>query len=402
MFELPIFKKNKPSNKFLVAEIDTTHIKVLAFYNDLGKIKVIGSSIVPVKENTMTTTYIIDKESVALTLREAVNTATQDSAEPIKDIIIGIKGDTSIEVTTTAKATSVHKRVIQNKDMNEVYGKIMEAAYIQAQNQIVQNTGIYDANIEVVTTSSVYTKLDEVIVENPLDLEGSILENAIFNTFIQTETLKDIKSIVKKAGLNYISVAPIPYAIVQNISESEIEETNDYTLINMSKDITELVVIFGKGIVGKKTLPIGYNHIIEGISNKMGLTEKESERVLETYSSGQLTESEEVVLQKCINEVLMVWIEGLKICFEEFNEVKTFASNIYLTGEGTLIPDVISLIKANNWYKNIPFKNIPESRKLELNEFPNIHDATGKINAASWLPILSLGNIYLELQEQND
>lgn len=402
MFGLPFFKKNKKSNKFLVAEIDTNSIRVLSFYNDAGKIKIIGSAVVPVKENSLTPTYILDKDSVAMSLQEAVNKATQDLAEPVQDIIIGIKGNISIEVTTTAKATSIHNRIIQNKDMDEVYNRIIEAAYIQAQNEIIQTTGVYDSKIEIITSSSVYTKLDEKTVENPIELEGAILENAVFNAFALSDSINDLKKVVKKAGLNLLAVSPIPYALVQNIANADIEETTDYTLINMGKDITELIIVFGKGIVGTKTMPIGYNHLIEGISNKMGLTEKESERVLETYSSGQLTESEEIVIQKCLNEVLLVWLEGLKICFEEFNEVKTFASNIYLTGEGILVPDILALLKSNPWYKNIPFKTIPDSRKLEINDFNNIGDATGKINAANWLPILSLGNIYLEVQEEND
>lgn len=402
MFGLPIFKKNKPSNKFLVAEIDTTHIKVLAFYYDNTKVKIIGSSIVTIKENTLTPSYINDKENLALSLKTGVMQATQDLGEPIEDIIIGIKGNNSVEVTTTAKATSTHKRIIKEKDLEEVYNKIIEAAYIQAQNEIIQNTGIYESKIEIVTSSTVYTKLDDRIVDNPIDLEGSVLENAIFNAFCFSDYINDIKKVVKKADLQLLGIYSIPYAIVQGLTKSEIEENTDYTLINMSKDITEIVAVFGKGIVGTKTLNIGYNHLIEGINNKMGLTEKESAKVIETYASGQLTESEEVVIQKCINEVLMTWLEGIKICFEEFTEVKTFASKIYLTGEGTIIPDVLNLIKATPWYKNIPFKTLPECKKLEISDLTSIGDSTGKINAASWLPVVSLGNMYLEIKEQDD
>jgi len=398
-----MFHKKKKSTKFLVAEIDNNQIKVLALYQESEeKIRIIGSAIKTLQENTIVNYHILDKELVTLTLKEAVLEATNELEEPIKGIIIGVKGTQCIEITTTAKSTATHKRVIKEKDINEVYDRIIEAAYIQAQNEIVHISGDYDSNLEIIISSNVYNKIDHNFYEDPLGVEGEVLESAIFNAFCFTEDIKTIKKIVSKAGLDLLSISPIPYAIVQNITKMDIPEKTDYTLINFGEDITEIMVVFGKGLIDTKTLPIGYSHLREGLGYKMGLTTKEAEKVLETYSRGQLSETEENIVQKCLNDILYVWLEGIKLCFEEFSEVKTFANQIYLTGEGTMLPDVINALKEEPWYKEIPFKTEPEYKKIDINDFAFIDDATSKITSPIWIPTQSLGIIYLEIQDQND
>ena len=100
--------------------------------------------------------------------------------------------------------------------------------------------------------------------------------------------------------------------------------------------------------------------------------------------------------------ILHVWIEGIKICFEDFSQVKTFANQIYITGEGSIIPDVMNELKNEVWYKEIPFKSIPEYEKLNINDFTYINDATSKVTSPIWIPTQSLGIIYLEQEEKHD
>jgi len=397
---LPFFSNKKSSNKFLVIEIDNEQLKVLVFYYEGNKkLKIIGSSVKNIREGIINNYHVLDKESLVITIKEAVNEATEELEEVVKDVIVGVKGPQCVEITTTAKSKATDKRVIKEKEINEVIDRITEAAYIQAQNDIIQTTGNYDSNLEIVTSSTVYSKIDNNLFENPIDCEGEVLESAVFNAFCFSEDIKTIKKVVSKAGLHLLAIAPIPYAIVQNITNMDLDEVTDYTLINFGLNLTEISIVFGKGLVGTKILPIGYKHLISGLSQKMGLTKKESEKVLETYSSGKLEESEEAIVQKCLNDVLEVWLQGLSLCFEEFTEIKTFASQIYLTGEGSIIPDVINMLKDEPWYKDIPFKTLPEYRKIDINDFTNIGDATGKITSPIWIPLQSLGVIYLEMQE---
>ena len=400
---LPFLKNKKKSNKFLTIEIDNNQLKVLALYKELdGKFKVIGSSNKILPENTISNFYILDKKLLTNVLIEAVLEATVELEEDIKDVIFGVKGSQCIEITTTAKATSTHKRIIKEGDLDEVYNKITEAAYIQAQNDIVRTNGDYDAELEIILTSNVYFKIDGNFYDEPIGVEGEILECALFNAFCYKKDLKTINQIIKDAKLNLLAVAPIPYSLVQNISLSNQEEKEDYTLINISPDSTQIIIVFGKGLIDTKTLPLGHTQIIESFAHIMGLTTKESEKVTNSYILGQLKDEEEKVIQKCLNEVLYVWLEGVKLSFEEFSEIKTYANQIYITGEGSVLPDIIEMFNSNQWYKEIPFKTSPTCKKININDFSKIQDATGKINRIKWINTMALSIIYLEQEENND
>jgi|GEM_PF-716004 len=400
---LPLFTRKKDSNKFLVLEIDNTQIKILAFYQESEKkLKIIGSSIKPIPENTISNNHILDKETLINVIKEGVLEATGDLEETVKNVIVGIKGMQCVEITTTAKSTATHRRIIKGAELDEIYEKITKEAYTQAQKEVIKNNGDFEATLEIIMSSSVYNKVDGLFYEDPLNVEGEVVEIAVFNAFCYTKDLQDLRKVISKTGLTLLTISPIPYAMVQNIIEMEIEEITDYTLLNFGEDATEIIVVFGKGLISTKTLPIGYAHLRDGLGYKMGLTKKEAEKVLETYSRGQLKETEEGIVQKCLDDILDIWLEGIKICFEDFTDIKRFANTVYLTGEGTLIPDVINTLKSRPWYKEITFKSIPEYKKLDINDFTRIDDATGKINSPMWIPIQSLGIAYLELNKQDD
>lgn len=400
---LSLLKKKQKKNKFLTIELDNTQIKVIAFYkSEENKLKIIGSSVKKIPENIISNFHILDKKALINIINEAIETATFELEDLIDDVIIGIKGMQCIEFTTTAKATSTHQRVIEVEDINEVYNKVTEAAFNHAQNEAIKINADYDADLEIILTSSVYNKIDNKFVEEPLEQEGEILECALFNAFAYKNEIKTLKNLFKQCKLNVIAVAPIPYTMVQSISKTNLPEKSDYSLINLSLDSTEIIIVFGGGLIDTKKLPIGYSHIKEAFANTMGLTLLESDKVLKSYSAGKLKEEELDVVKKCLSDVLYVWLEGVKLCYEEFLDVKVHASQMYLTGEGSTIPDVIELFKNDKWYKEIPFKEVPICKKLNINDFSYIQDATGKINSNNWITTQSLNIIYLEQEESDD
>jgi Tfp pilus assembly PilM family ATPase len=250
--------------------------------------------------------------------------------------------------------------------------------------------------LEIVTSSNVYSKVDNKEIVNPVSSSGSVLECAVFNAFTPSYHVKAVQKVADKADVHIITLGSVSYAITQALKAVP-QEPSDFVILNVGVDFTEAAVVFGGGVVATKTLNLGYQHFIEGINNKMGLTSRESNKVMESYCSGQLSESESVVVQKCIQDTLEIWTTGINLLFDEFIDVKTFAPQIYLTGKSAGIPDLITLLREKPWYKSIPFKALPQVKKLNLADLARITDATGKITAASWVPVVALGNIYLEL-----
>ncbi len=398
MFSLPFFKKHKESNKFLTLEINSDSVRVIAFYAEETTCKVVGYGEGTLEEGAVRSGKIVDRDKVEEGIRNAVEKATSDSEETIDNVIVGVAEDNCIGITTTIRSKRATKDVIKQEEIKDIEERSIQAAFNQAQSEYMTIKGTFDEEIEIITSSNVYTKIDEKKTTALVGEKAHVIEIATFNAFTPEKHLKDIQSICKNTKLNLIAVGPKFYSLTQCIKTTDLEK-NDFVLIEIGTDTTNVAIIFGGGIVATKCLELGYNQFVQTISNKMGLTSRESDKVLASYCSGKLTEEESVVVQKCIMDGLDIWIEGVELMFNEFTEVKTFAPKVYVTGKGATIPDVMTYLKDKPWARSIPFKDLPEIQKLEFTDIQKITDSTGKINTTAWLPLTTLSIIYLEIQK---
>lgn len=398
MLSLPFFKKQKESNKFLTMEITSECVRVIAFYADELSCKVIGYGEGTLEEGAVRSGKIVDKEKVEEAISNAIEKATSDIESQINNVIVGVSEDNCIGLTTTIRAKRTAKHEVKQEEIKVIEDKLLQAAFNQAQNEYMAIKGDTDDELQIIVTNNVYTKANDKKITKIPEEKVHTLEIATFNAFVPEDHLKDLQSICKNTKLHVISISPKFYTIAQCIKTTEMEK-NDFVLMEIGTDTTNVAVIFGGGIVATKCLEIGYKQFVQTVSNKMGLTLRESEKVLASYCSGKLAEEEAEVVQKCITDSLDIWIEGVELLFNEFNEVKTFAPKIYVTGKGTSIPDVMAYLKDKPWARSIPFKDLPEIQKLELSDIQKITDATGKISTTTWLPCATLSIMFLEMQK---
>ena len=384
------------SNKFLSLSINSKDVRCLALYYDSGSYKIIGFGREELERGSVRNGVIIDKEDVVRALKSAVLMASENLEEKVNGVIIGVNGNLCLGLVTTIRFKRHSSLPFEKKEIETLYERITESAYIQAQNEYLETTGNPDVELETITTSNIFVKIDGHSTDTLEDKTGSVAEVAVFNAFSPSFHIKTLQEISKKAGLNILAIGSEVYAISQWIKQYSAGLT-DFVLLSIDNESTNAAVIFGGGIVSTKSLNIGYSHFIEGLSEKMGITLNEAEKMLKSYISGRLTESETGLVQKCIMEVLNIWLSGLEILFNEFSNVKTFAPVIYLTGYGAEVKDVITTLKSEPWTKSIPFKSFPEISKVNFSDFNKISDSTGKVGGPEWLSGISMSIIYEEI-----
>ncbi len=397
MFNLPFHKKDQQDpNKFLSLNINARDVKCLAFYYDGGIFKIIGAGNKEVPEGSVRNGMIIDEPVVVEAIKSAVEKATENLNEPLKDVLVGVDGGITTGLATTVRMKRSSNDPIKPEELYQLYEKIKETAKVQAKNKLLESTGDPEIDVSSVTTSDIYIKLDD---QKVLSLEGSTgknIEIAVFNSFVPSFHLKSLQSNIKKAGLNIIAVGSQMYSLVEWI-KSPPKKTYDFVLINLSEDSTDVGAVFGGGITSTRTLNIGYMHFIETISSKMGLSKKEADNILKMYNAEKLSESEVSLVKACLNEVLEIWLDGLKILFEEFPGVKTFAPKVYLSGCGMDTKDIIQTIEEVPWTTTIPFKETPEFNKISFTDTEEIVNSTEKNLSTDWVYIASTSLIYKEI-----
>lgn len=397
MINLPSFKKTQEdTNRFLALNINARDVKCLSFYLDEDVFKITGFGSQDLPEGSVRNGMILDQNTVVEAIKTSAEIANRDSIEKIKKVIVGVDGGITIGITTTLRMKRPTAEPITQDEVATLYEKVSEIAATQAKNRVIESTGDPGLGLQTVTTSDIYIKIDGQKVAVLEGQRGQNVEIAVFNSFVPDFHIKSLQDSIKKAHLDMVAIGSQMYSLVEWI-KSEQEESLDFVFINISEDSTDVGTIFGGGITSTRSLNIGYNHFIEAISNKMGLPRKSAESVVKMYNADKLSESEALVIKACLKEIIDIWIDGLKILFEDFTGVKTFSSKIYVSGCGIDIKDVMESLQKADWTKTVPFKDSPVFNKVSFMDNGKIINSTDQELTADWIYLASTSIIYKEI-----
>ncbi len=401
MINLPFISKSskEENNRFLVVNINSDFVRCLVLYKENGAMKILGGGKQELDPGKVRAGSIIYPDDVAQALESAATKALEEvGGGTISDMIIGVSGDLCLGLMTTVKAKRNRSLPITGKEIEELAEKINDSAYLQAQNEYMQINGGSENELETVTSSNVYTKLDNQKVSALENKTGALIEMAVFNAFVPAHHLKSLQKVANEADLKIMAVGSEMYCLVQNVLTANTGET-DFIVVEIDGDYTTVAVVFGRGIIATRTLNIGYKHFVEGVSERMGITIHEADGVVKSYMQGKLTSTEVVIVQNALKNTLEIWLSGMELLFAEYSGVKTFPPKMYFTGEGADVADLWDLLTSNEWTKSIPFKAKPEFKKLSFMDINAVSDATGKITSSEWIPTASLSIIKLEMDK---
>lgn len=395
--KLPFFKRsNITPSKFFTVVIDSGSVKTLSFYKDDGIIKIIGYGKENIENGVVRNGLIVDFEQASYALEKSLLSANENAEESISNAVFGLSGDLCQEQFTTAKINHPSGDPLSEKEVDSFQKKIIETAYIQVQEDYAQSTGNTDTDFEIITSSVVQMRADGKSIENLIGIPLQTAEMSLYTAFCPTHHIKSVQKLTKKHRLNLLALSSEPFAISKALNSTEME-SNDYLTMQIGSDYTEVSVVFYKTVMKSRCLHIGKKHFIQEISNIMGLTMNEAGNVFSSYSRGELSQSEGIIIQNCLADILDIWLDGIKILFSDFSGIKTFPSDLYLFGEGSQITEIDDVLNKNPWTRSIPFKAPPRISTLAASDFTKVADSTGVIKTEEWSSNVFLSSIYEEL-----
>lgn len=410
MFKLPkidlkSFKPKTDDNSFFTIDIGSDSIKCMVFEVDgidSNKVKLIGAAKEILEPGVVRAGNIIELEQVAESIDSALFRATEKLEQNVSSAVFGIGGDLCINSTTTARVKRSKKSEIDSNEFDSITEKLISSAYNQAQENIYKATGNTDTDINLITTSTVYTKIDGNYVDSLKENIGQNIEYALFTAFSPNYHLDAISDIASMLKLDIKAITSNMYAFMQALKYDENSKYLDAVLIDIGGEKTEVNIIFGGGIVTAKTLPVGGNHLTISLSQETGLTFTEAQRKKHDYTYGNLAESEIISIETPLNEATSIWLSGLELLFSDFNGVKTFPTDILLTGGSSKLPLISEDLQTKPWTKAIPFKEPPEFSKITADKFGFIQDTIGSTQDEELAIAAALSIVYLEIMEKNN
>lgn len=239
------------SKTLLAIDIGSTSITAVIAKNNLDdKINILGTGTR--KSQGINKGLITNIEVASKAIKDVVNIAKGSTSEAIDSTVVSISG-------------AYTKGLRSLGTVNVPNGLITETEI----NQVMQ-MALYNATIipeyEVVHVLPIFFKVDDSKdIENPLNMNGSRLEVAVYIVTAKRTALTNIKSALKEASIDLSNFVLDGYASAISLLDEQQKKFGS-TVINMGGTTTEFVSYKGNSIIYNGFVPVGSNHITNDLS----------------------------------------------------------------------------------------------------------------------------------------
>ncbi len=365
--------KKSPLPSWLSLDIGSTQVRLIHFaFNEEQKVVLVGAAIAPLAPEVVVEGAILDYAALLQAVLEALTTLNLEDG--CQDVIIGVGGEACLGLTTSVRLRrSKPESPLKEKELRQIQSRLEEAAFLEAAKQLLETTGNSDLDISLVESRLVGVKADDFMLSSPLGYKGEKLEVSLFTAFSPTPHFRFLEKLCADLKLNLVQVASSLAALPLGLAGPRPWEFNAL-LLDMSRDATEIALVFGGGVVGTKVLDLGGGAFTRQLARDFSFPEEVAEKKKRSFSRGELPVEEAERVAQSLQKPLDWWLSGLKLSLGEFSGVKSFPGKIYLVGGGAYLPLIRESLQAFPWTKDLPFSKVPEVEVLLPSAFSLVQD----------------------------
>ncbi|MBU1151243.1 hypothetical protein KJ632_00265, partial [Patescibacteria group bacterium] len=122
---------------------------------------------------------------------------------------------------------------------------------------------------------------------------------------------------------------------------------------------------------------------------------REAEEIKRAYSDDKLERQSHRIVRESMQSDCDVWLSGVVLTLEEFENVDVLPSKILLSGGGSNLPEIKEALDTSEWVKSLPFSQKPQINYLHPKMVTNIADETKTLNSPEDAVPMALANLAL-------
>lgn len=383
----------------LVVDIGTELVKALVCRvdADIGKMTIRGVGKQKQRLGDMYNGGIIDIENVMHNVRRAVQEAEEAAKMRTNQVVLGIAGELVKGTTITVEYERERPDdTITLSELRNLVHKVQWKAYEKARKELSFETGYSEVEVKLVHSSLVDIRIDSYRVANPIGFKGRHVQVGIFNAFAPLVHFESLIAISEGLQRELLSVIVEPYAVSRCF---EMEDGGDMSaiFIDIGGGSTDVALVQNGGIVGTKMYGIGGRVFTKRISKHFHVPFLEAEKMKLEYSSRKLTGLTHNKVEKIIAGDVATWLEGLHFALAGFTHVEMLPKRIYLSGGGSMLPDIMSALASTKWYDGLRFGTKPSIAHLKPEHITRVVDETGTVKNQQDITPMALANIAYDL-----
>ncbi|MDO4612267.1 MAG: cell division FtsA domain-containing protein [Candidatus Saccharibacteria bacterium] len=361
-------------NTILGLDIGTEFIKaVLARPNKKGELKILGAAKAKQREGSMYAGAIADIPAVVAACEEALVEVEDKAGERAELTVVGIAGELIKGNTSTVHYTRENpKRPISEAEMNEIIKKVQQKSAAVAKKSVALETGNKNVEVQLINSAIISLTIDGYKISNPVGFKGSDVTILVYTAFAPMIHVAAIEKVCAELNLDLLTVAVEPFAVCRACLGDDLDSNFSGIVMDIGGGTTDIAVVEDGGVEGTKMFSIGGRSFTHQVENSLGVDFSTAEKYKLEYDSGSLDDNLKAKVEAALSRNLSVWLTGVEVALEEFQNSSSLPRNIMLCGGGAGLGLLQETLAVSDWYMNLPFSRRPVVHLVNIAELPGL------------------------------
>lgn len=401
-------RRKDPEQQYVVAlDVGTEFVKALIGRAENNRVEIIGVGRQHQQLSDMHSGAIADIAGVVENCEAALSEAEEMAGVSARDSVIGLAGELVKGTTTTIK----YKRTEPNEsleieELEDIMEQIRERAAERARAQLAWEAGNPDLEVRLVNSALVSVEIDGTKVTNPIGFQGGDVAIQLFTAFAPLVHSGALERVSNELDLNLVSLSAEPYAVARSVTRSEADSNFSAVLIDVGGGTTDIAVVNDGGVVGTKMFGIGGRAFTNSIAHELDIDFERAEAMkLRSNHFEAENDKKEKYTTEALDRTLDVWIDGITLALEEFDQLEHLPNRILLCGGGASLTLLVERLRDSEWYKQLPFSRQPTIKHIQPHEVVDVSDTTGTLEDHTFITamgLLKIGYDTLQVSDANE
>ena len=357
-------------------DIGTEFVKaVLARPDKKGNLKILGVGKAKQTEGNMYNGAIADIPAVVNICEEALTKVEKQAGERAELTVVGVAGELIKGSTTTVNyARKNPNKPITENEMQEIIKKVQQKSGEVAKKTVALETGNNNVEVRLINSAIVSLTIDGYKISNPIGFKGSDVVIQFYTAFAPLIHVAAIEKVCAELNLDLLTVAVEPFAVCRACLGDDLDSSFSGIVMDIGGGTTDIAVVEDGGVEGTKMFSIGGRSFTHQVAESLGVDFDTAEQYKLDFETTKLDDRVKAKVESALSRNLSVWLTGVEVALEDFENVGSFPKNVLLCGGGASLSMIQETLAVSDWYKSLPFSRRPVIHIIDVAELPNLEN----------------------------
>ncbi|MBP6962393.1 ethanolamine ammonia-lyase reactivating factor EutA [Candidatus Saccharibacteria bacterium] len=397
-------RASRHGERYIVAlDIGTENVKALIGRIVEDEIEIVGVGRAHQGLQDMQAGAISDIASVTANCNKALAEAEKLAGVSARAVVIGIAGELVKGTTITVKVQRKDaKKALDIEEVERIVELVQKRAYDRAKQQIADELGGKDIDVQLVNSALVRMEIDGYEVTNPVGFQGKQVVVQLYTAFAPLIHIGALEQVANQLDMDLLAVAAEPFAVARSVIGDADDSTMSAILMDVGGGTTDIAVLNEGGVQGTQMFGIGGRAFTRSIAREIEVGFVEAEKLKLGLVDGTAPSQMVEKIEKALSKTVRVWRGGIELALGEYDNLEHLPHNILLCGGGSSLEMLTAELESADWYRKLPFARKPRIQFISPEAVIGITDVTDTLKDHTFVTAMGLLRVGLDTIAQND